>query len=140
MSSAAISSTQLTGAKRKIEADTPDPAAVLTVWEKLKRLAIEYDKVIKLDYYEDSYKKLVQIGTRTLPAGDKSNPSKTKSEIRLMKSESEYTSPILRGVPCADEKETIWVTENSIYLTAEASSLPKKAIKRLDESDDEDDE
>jgi len=68
------------------------------------KLAIVEDKEVKADYWTASLDKLVIIGV------------KENQEKLLVKSEDEYTSPIIKIYKV--ETEYIIVTENSIYLVS----------------------
>ena len=67
------------------------------------KLAIVDDKPIMLDYWNESLEKSVLIGV------------KENQEKLLVKSEEEYTSPIVKIYKTGNEY--IIATENSIYLT-----------------------
>lgn len=83
-----------------------------SLWKHLSKLAITQDKPIMLDYWLDSLEKKVAIGVRE------------SGEKLLVKSEDEYTSPII-NLYSVDESYII-CTENSIYLTS--NIIPKKKI------------
>ena len=68
------------------------------------KLSIVEDKPIMLDYWTDSCEKNVLVGVRET------------GEKLLVKSEDEYTSPIVKIYKV--ENEYIIITENSIYLTS----------------------
>jgi len=72
--------------------------------EHAVKLAITEDKPILLDYWTCSIDKSVLIGVK----------EGGKNEKLLVKSEEEYTSPIVRI--CKVGKEYIIATENSIYI------------------------
>jgi len=77
------------------------------------RLAVTEDKPIILDYWVGSLQKTVLIGV------------KEDNEKLLVKSEEEYTSPIVKifkGSPV----DYIVMTENSIYIVD--SGIPTKRI------------
>jgi hypothetical protein len=77
------------------------------------KLAIEQDRPIYLDYYADSLTKSCCIGV----SGD----SKC-----LVKSDTEYTSPIESIMRLKEEKTYIIMTENSIYVVS--ADIPVKRI------------
>ena len=77
------------------------------------KLAIEQDRPIYLDYYADSLAKSCCIGV--------SGESKC-----LVKSDTEYTSPIESIMRLKEEKAYIIMTENSIYVVS--SDIPVKRI------------
>lgn len=76
------------------------------------KLAIVDDKPIMLDYWNDSLEKTVLIGV------------KENQEKLLVKSEEEYTSPIIKIYKTGSEY--IIATENSIYLVD--VEIPTKRI------------
>jgi hypothetical protein len=76
------------------------------------KLAIVDDKPIMLDYWNDSLEKTVLIGV------------KENQEKLLVKSEEEYTSPIVKIYKTGSEY--IIATENSIYLVD--VEIPTKRI------------
>ncbi len=69
------------------------------------RIAIDQDKPICLDYYNDTREGKAFLGEDT-----------TSKEKMLVRSEEEYTSPIQRIFKVGDDFITI--TENSIYIIA----------------------
>jgi hypothetical protein len=77
------------------------------------KLAIVEDKPIMLDYWTSSLDKNVLIGV------------KENSDKLLVRSEDEYTSPIVKFYKSAGE--FIIITENSIYLVS--SDIPTRKIK-----------
>jgi len=77
------------------------------------KLAIEQDRPIYLDYYADSLSKQCCIGV--------TNDSKC-----LVKSDTEYTSPIESIMRLKEEKTYIIMTENSIYVVS--ADIPVKRI------------
>lgn len=77
------------------------------------KLAISDDKPIILDYWMGSLNKTVLIGVK-----DKGN------EKLLVKSQDEYTSPIIKIYKV--ESEYIVATENSIYIVD--VNIPTKRI------------
>ena len=76
------------------------------------KLAIVDDKPIMLDYWNDSLEKTVLIGV------------KENNEKLLVKSEEEYTGPIVKIYKTGSEY--IVATENSIYLVD--VNIPTKRI------------
>jgi len=76
------------------------------------KLAIVDDKPIMLDYWNESLEKTVLIGV------------KENQEKLLVKSEEEYTSPIVKIYKTCNEY--IIATENSIYLVD--VNIPTKRI------------
>jgi len=76
------------------------------------KLAIVDDKPIMLDYWNESLEKSVLIGV------------KENQEKLLVKSEEEYTSPIVKIYKTGNEY--IVATENSIYLVD--INIPTKRI------------
>ena len=76
------------------------------------KLAIQQDKPILLDYWEDSLKKQVFFGLRA------------NEEKLLVRSEDEYTSPISKIYKV--ESDLIVMTENSIYIVS--VNCPTKRI------------
>ena len=77
------------------------------------KIAIENDKPIYLDYYNDSVAKTCCIGVQDT----------TKF---LVKSDTEYTSPIESIARIKEEKVFIVATENSIYIVS--ADIPVKRI------------
>jgi hypothetical protein len=77
------------------------------------KIAIEQDRPIYLDYFSDSHAKTCCIGVR----GD---------EKCLVKSDTEYTSPITSIVRLKDEKVFLVLTENSLYIVS--AEIPVKRI------------
>jgi len=84
-----------------------------TVMAHVAKLAIEQDRPIYLDYYADSLSKQCCIGV--------TNDSKC-----LVKSDTEYTSPIESIMRLKEEKTYIIMTENSIYVVS--ADIPVKRI------------
>ena len=76
------------------------------------KLGIVEDKPIMLDYWVNSLQKTVLIGV------------KENNEKLLVKSDEEYTSPIVRIFK--SEQEYIIMTENSIYIVD--LNIPTKRI------------
>jgi hypothetical protein len=77
------------------------------------KLAIEQDRPIYLDYYNDSLEKKCCIGVQDT----------TKF---LVKSDTEYTSAIESILRIKDEGVFIVMTENSLYVVS--ASIPVKKI------------
>jgi len=84
-----------------------------TVMAAAAKIAIENDKPIYLDYYNDSVEKKCCIGVQDT----------TKF---LVKSDTEYTSPIENISRIKEEKVFIIATENSIYIVS--ADIPVKRI------------
>jgi hypothetical protein len=76
------------------------------------KLAIVDDKPIMLDYWPSSLEKKVLIGVRD------------NGEKLLVKSEDEYTSPIVKIYKV--ENSYIILTENSLYIVS--ADIPNKKI------------
>lgn len=87
----------------------PDQATLLHA----TRLAITEDKPIILDYWVGSLQKTVLIGI------------KEDNEKLLVKSEEEYTSPIVK-IFKATSNDYLVMTENSIYIVD--TGIPTKRI------------
>ena len=84
-----------------------------TVMAQAAKIAIEQDRPIYLDYYADSLEKKCCIGVQ----------DQTKF---LVKSDTEYTSPITSIMRIKEEKVYLVLTENSIYVVS--SDIPAKRI------------
>jgi hypothetical protein len=84
-----------------------------TVMAQAAKIAIEQDRPIYLDYYNDSIEKKCCIGVQDT----------TKF---LVKSDTEYTSPITSIMRIKEEKVYLVLTENSIYVVS--SDIPAKRI------------
>lgn len=84
-----------------------------SVMAQAAKIAIEQDRPIYLDYYNDSVEKKCCIGVQ----GD------TKF---LVKSDTEYTSPIASIMRIKEEKTYIILTENSLYIVS--AEIPVKRI------------
>lgn len=84
------------------------------------RISIVEDKPVMFDYWTDSIDKKALIGVRDAQgeSGEK------KSEKLLVKSATEYTSPIAKHYESASEY--IIITENSIYIVAK--DIPVRKI------------
>ncbi len=77
------------------------------------KIAIEQDRPIYLDYYSDSISKKCCIGVRG-------------NEKMLVKSDTEYTSPIASIMRIKEESTYIVLTENSLYVVS--ADIPVKRI------------
>jgi hypothetical protein len=84
-----------------------------TVMAQAAKVAIEQDRPIYLDYYNDSLEKKCCIGVQ----------GNTKF---LVKSDTEYTSPIASIMRIKEEKAYIVLTENSLYVVS--ADIPVKRI------------
>lgn len=84
-----------------------------TVMAQAAKIAIEQDRPIYLDYYEDSIAKKCCIGVRG-------------NEKMLVKSDTEYTSPIASIMRIKEENTYIVLTENSLYVVS--AEIPVKRI------------
>lgn len=88
-----------------------------TVMAQAAKVAVEQDRPIYLDYYNDSIEKKCCIGVQDA----------TKF---LIKSDTEYTSPIASIMRLKEEKAYLILTENSLYIVS-----ADIAIKRIVSSD-----
>jgi hypothetical protein len=77
------------------------------------KIAVEQDRPIYLDYYNDSIEKKCCIGVQ----------GTTKF---LIKSDTEYTSPIASIMRIKEEKVYIVLTENSLYIVS--ADIPVKRV------------
>ena len=84
-----------------------------TVMAQAAKIAIEQDRPIYLDYYNDSLEKKCCIGVQ----------DNTKF---LVKSDTEYTSPIASIMRIKEEKAYLVMTENSLYIVS--ADIPVKRI------------
>ncbi len=84
-----------------------------TVMAQAAKVAIEQDRPIYLDYYNDSVEKKCCIGVQ----------GSTKC---LVKSDTEYTSPIASIMRIKEEKVFLIMTENSLYIVS--ADIPVKRI------------
>jgi hypothetical protein len=84
-----------------------------TVMAQAAKVAIEQDRPIYLDYYTDSLEKKCCIGVQ----------GNTKF---LVKSDTEYTSPIASIMRIKEEQVYIVLTENSLYVVS--ADIPVKRI------------
>ena len=84
-----------------------------TVMVQAAKIATEQDRPIYLDYYNDSITKACCIGVQ----------GTTKM---LVKSDTEYTSPIESIMRIKEEKAWLVLTENSLYIVH--ADIPVKRI------------
>lgn len=84
-----------------------------TVMVQAAKVAVEHDRPIYLDYYADSIEKKCCIGVQ----------GNTKF---LIKSDTEYTSPIETIMRIKEEKMYLVMTENSLYVVS--ADIPVKKI------------
>jgi len=84
-----------------------------TAMAQAAKIAIEQDRPIYLDYFNDSVEKKCCIGVQ----------GTTKF---LVKSDTEYTSPIESIARIKDDNIFIVTTENSLYVVS--ASIPVKRI------------
>ncbi len=77
------------------------------------KVALQQDRPIYLDYYEDSVQKKCCIGVQ----------GTTKM---LVKSDTEYTSPIESIMRIKEDNTWIILTENSLYVVS--ADIPVKKI------------
>ena len=77
------------------------------------KIAIEQDRPIYLDSFSDSISKTCCIGVRG-------------EEKCLVKSDTEYTSPIASIMRLKEEKVFLVLTENSLYVVS--ADIPVKRI------------
>ena len=90
-----------------------------TVMAQAAKIAVDQDRPIYLDYYNDSLEKKCCIGVQ----------GNTKF---LVKSDTEYTSPIDSIMRIKEEKTYLVVTENSLYIVS--AEIPVKRIVSNDEN------
>jgi hypothetical protein len=90
-----------------------------TVMAQAAKVAVEQDRPIYLDYYGDSLEKKCCIGVQ--------NDTKF-----LVKSDTEYTSPIESIMRIKEEKAYLVITENSLYIVS--ADIPVKRIVSSSES------
>jgi hypothetical protein len=83
------------------------------------KIAVEQDRPMYLDYYNDSLEKKCCIGVQ----------GNTKF---LVKSDTEYTSPIESIMRIKEEKAYLVVTENSLYIVS--ADIPVKRIVSNEEN------
>ena len=84
-----------------------------TIMAQAAKVAIEHDRPIYLDYYNDSLERKCCIGVQ----------GNTKF---LIKSDTEYTSPIESIMRIKEEKAYLVMTENSLYIVS--ADIPVKKI------------
>ena len=84
-----------------------------TVMVQAAKIASEQDRPIYLDYYQDSLDKKCCIGVQG-------------SSKMLVKSDTEYTSPIETIMRIKEEKTWLVLTENSLYIVN--ADIPVKRI------------
>jgi hypothetical protein len=84
-----------------------------TVMVQAAKIATDQDRPIYLDYYNDSITKACCIGVQ----------GTTKM---LVKSDTEYTSPIESIMRIKEEKAWLVLTENSLYIVH--ADIPVKRI------------
>ena len=84
-----------------------------TVMAQAAKVAIERDRPIYLDYYNDSLEKKCCIGVQD-------------STKMLVKSDTEYTSPIETIMRIKEEKVYLVLTENSLYIVS--ADVPVKKV------------
>ncbi len=77
------------------------------------KVAIEQDRPIYLDYYTDSVEKKCCIGVQG-------------NSKFLIKSDTEYTSPIESIMRIKEDKTWLVMTENSLYIVS--ADIPVKKI------------
>ena len=90
-----------------------------TVMAQAAKVAVEQDRPIYLDYYGDSLAKTCCIGVQGSTKG-------------LVKSDTEYTSPIESIMRIKEEKAYLVITENSLYVVS--ADIPVKRIVGSSES------
>lgn len=84
-----------------------------TVMAQAAKIALDNDRPIYLDYYNDSVEKKCCIGVQG-------------NNKFLVKSDTEYTSPIENIMRIKEEKAYIVLTENSLYIVS--ADIPVKKI------------
>ena len=84
-----------------------------TVMVQAAKVATEQDRPIYLDYYQDSIEKKCCIGVQD-------------NAKMLVKSDTEYTSPIETIMRIKEEKAWLVLTENSLYVVH--ADIPVKRI------------
>lgn len=90
-----------------------------TVMAQAAKIAVEQDRPIYLDYYNDSLEKKCCIGVQG-------------NSKFLVKSDTEYTSPIESIMRIKEEKTYLVVTENSLYIVS--AEIPVKRIVSNEEN------
>lgn len=96
-------------------AAAPSPFPDQHVLQTAAKLAIEQDKPIMFDYYNETRNGTAFLGEDT----------DTKEKM-LVKNPEEYTSPVQRMCRPKDSADIIIITENSIYVVH--GSMKKKTI------------
>ncbi len=84
-----------------------------TVMVQAAKIATEQDRPIYLDYYADSLEKKCCVGVQG-------------ASKMLVKSDTEYTSPIETIMRIKEEKAWLVLTENSLYIVH--ADIPVKRI------------
>jgi hypothetical protein len=84
-----------------------------TVMAQAAKVAVEQDRPIYLDYYNDSITKACCVGVQG-------------NAKMLVKSDTEYTSPIETIMRIKEEKAWLVLTENSLYIVH--ADIPVKRI------------
>jgi hypothetical protein len=84
-----------------------------TVMAQAAKVAVEQDRPIYLDYYNDSLEKKCCVGVQG-------------TSKMLVKSDTEYTSPIETIMRIKEEKAWLVLTENSLYVVH--AEIPVKRI------------
>jgi hypothetical protein len=84
-----------------------------TVMVQAAKIATDQDRPIYLDYYNDSITKACCIGVQG-------------TSKMLVKSDTEYTSPIESIMRIKEEKAWLVLTENSLYIVH--ADIPVKRI------------
>jgi len=84
-----------------------------TVMAQAAKVAVEQDRPIYLDYYNDSLEKKCCVGVQG-------------TAKMLVKSDTEYTSPIETIMRIKEEKAWLVLTENSLYIVN--ADIPVKRI------------
>ena len=84
-----------------------------TVMAQAAKVAVEQDRPIYLDYYNDSITKACCVGVQG-------------NSKMLVKSDTEYTSPIETIMRIKEEKAWLVLTENSLYIVH--ADIPVKRI------------
>jgi hypothetical protein len=84
-----------------------------TVMAQAAKIAVEQDRPIYLDYFNDSLEKKCCVGVQG-------------NSKMLVKSDTEYTSPIESIMRIKEEKTWLVMTENSLYIVH--ADIPVKRI------------
>ena len=90
-----------------------------TVTAQAAKIAMEQDRPIYLDYFNDSVEKKCCVGVQG-------------TSKMLVKSDTEYTSPIESIMRIKEEKAWLVLTENSLYIVH--ADIPVKRIVGSSES------